>query len=507
MDTFTEFKQLVQEIQDLRSVQGLLGWDLETYMPQGGAETRANQMATLAKLSHQMMTSEKMGTLLKSLEGPPLSRIDQALVRETAKDYERDIKIPVTLVQAMSEVTAKAHPIWVNARRQKQFDLFAPILKEIIDLNRQMAEAIGYDQSPYDALLDLYEPKLTVQQVDTLFSRLKKDLVPLVKAIRESNTKPDAGFLRQGEYPEDKQWEFTLMVLESMGFDFKRGRQDKAAHPFTMGMGPGDVRLTTRVFKQDIVSALFSSIHEGGHGLYEQGVDPALSRTFLDGGASLGIHESQSRLWENLIGRSKGFWQHFYPKLQPMFESLKDISCDQFYRALNSVEPSFIRVEADEVTYNLHIMLRYEIEKSLIEGDLNVADVPEVWSKKMQEYLGITPPDDALGCLQDVHWSHGSFGYFPTYTLGNLYSVQFFNTAKKQLPDLEAGIAQGELLPLKTWLNEQVHRLSRVETPDEIVQRVTGEPLNSQYFVDYLWQKYGGFLTLPSSPQEEKRAG
>jgi len=492
MDALAQLKELTAEIIDLRAAQGLLGWDLETYMPPEGAETRAHQRSTLAKLSHQMLTSETMGNLLKTLRKQKLDRIDQALVREVAKEYDRETKIPVKLVQEMTEVTAKAHPIWVSARKDNKFSNFAPVLEKIIDLNRQTTKVIGYQDSPYNALLDLYEPTLTVKQTDTLFSALKKDLVPLVKAIQESPKKPDAGFLRNKTYPEDKQWEFTITVLEAMGFDFARGRQDKAAHPFTMGMSSRDVRLTTRVFKTDIVSALFSSLHEGGHGLYEQGVDPALARTFLDGGVSLGIHESQSRLWENLVGRSKAFWTYFYPKLKKLFpKPLDGITMQQFYKAINTVEPSFIRVEADEVTYNLHIMLRYEIEKALIEGDLKVKDIPAVWNKNMKSYLGITPPSDTLGCLQDVHWSHGSFGYFPTYTLGNLHSVQFFNTAKKQVKSLEDQIAKGKLLPLKNWLNQEIHHHGHVELPDELSRRVTGEPLNSRYFVEYLWAKYG----------------
>ena len=496
MSTLDAFKDYMGEIQDLRTVQGLLGWDLETMMPPKGAEIRAQQMATLAKLSHAMLTSEQMGQYLCELSNAELqqslSPVDKALVREATKEYERERKIPPSMVRELTETTTQAHPIWVEARQTNQFANFATILGKIVKLSQQMADIMGYEGSPYNALLDLYEPGLTVDKLDILFADLKAQLVPLVHAIQNAPNKPDTSFLSKHTFDPDKQMEFTLTVLNAMGFDFAAGRQDKAAHPFTMGMGPQDVRLTTRVFESDVVSCLFSSIHEGGHGLYEQGIDPQLSRTFLDGGASLGIHESQSRMWENLVGRSRAFWQHYFPQLQNLFpQALQSVTAEDFYRAINQVRPSFIRVEADEVTYNLHILVRYEIEKDMIEGRLPVAKVPEAWNAKYQEYLGITPDTDTHGALQDVHWSHGSFGYFPTYTLGNLYASQFFRTAKQAMPSLEADMAQGQLKPLKHWLNAQIHKNSKIEQPAEIVQRVTGEPLNAQYFVDYLWAKYG----------------
>ncbi len=355
--------------------------------------------------------------------------------------------------------------------------------------------------------MDLYEPNLTTDMVDQLFSKLKSDLVPLVKAIGESPRQPDTSFLKKIT-SVDRQWEFSEQVLKKMGFNFNAGRLDKAAHPFCMGMGPKDVRLTTRLFKDDMLSALFSSMHEAGHGMYEQGINPALSRTPLDGGASLGIHESQSRMWENMIGRSRPFWEYYLPKLRKVFpRQLQRVTLDKFYRAINASKPSFIRVEADEATYNLHIMLRYEIERDVIEGRLGVQDLPEVWNAKMEEYLGLTPPNDTLGVLQDVHWAHGSFGYFPTYTLGNLYSAQFYRAAKKQVWGLEAMIAKGNFKELKTWLNSEIHYWSKVELPSEIVERVTGEPLNARYFVDYLWHKYGEIYGLEHPQKALQRTG
>lgn len=494
------FHNLVNEVHDLQACQGLLGWDLETHMPAKGAPLRAKQLGTLATLAHQKMTGPDMDAHMQALRQPgtadKLDAMSQALIREVGRVYDKSRKTPLELLQEMVETTAEAHQVWVEARRNASFKQFEPVLRKIVSLNQRFAEAQGYEDSPYDALLDEYEPGLTVKQLDPLFAQLKADIVPLLKAIQDSGVTPDTSILSNGFFPADKQLEFSRMILERMGFDFDAGRLDLSAHPFTSGAGSLDVRLTTRVDERDVFSALSSSMHEGGHGMYEQGVNPALNRTPLADGASLGIHESQSRMWENQVGRGKAFWQAFFPRLQETFPELKNTTLDQFYAAINKVQPSFIRVEADEVTYNLHILVRYEIEKALIEGRMGVEEIPEAWNARMQEYLGVIPPDDAKGCLQDIHWSHGSFGYFPTYTLGNLYSAQFFNRAKTQVPNLEQEIAAGNLFPLKTWLNREIHFVGRTETPEQIVQRVTGEPLNARYFVDYLWSKYGEVFGL-----------
>lgn len=494
------FQALVNEIHDLQGTQAMLGWDLETYMPEKGSSLRAKQLATLAKISHNMMTSPEMEDHLRNLRQPgvvdKLDTMSQALVREVGRSFDKNKKIPLELLQEMVETTAEAHKTWVEARANKNFKQFEPVLRKIVSLNQRMAEAQGYEDSPYDALLDEYEPGLTVKQLDPLFAKLKAEIVPLLKAIQNSGYTPETGFLHEGFFPTDKQMEFSRMVLRDMGFDFEAGRLDLAPHPFSSGVGSLDVRLTTRVDERDVFSALSSSMHEGGHGMYEQGVNPALNRTPLAEGTSLGIHESQSRMWENQVGRSKAFWQHYFPKLREAFPDLKNTDADKFYHGINRVRPSFIRVESDEVTYNLHILLRYEIEKALIEGSMKVDEVPEAWAAKTREYLGITPANDAEGALQDIHWSHGSFGYFPTYTLGNLYSAQFFHTAKKQNPELESQIAQGNLQVLKTWLNKEIHHVGKMESAETIVQRVTGEPLNASYFVDYLWQKYGDIFGI-----------
>lgn len=510
MKEMTELRERLAEIHDLRSTQGMLSWDLETHMPPKGSKIRSLQLGTLAKLSHEAFTAPRIGALLKTLQEKntfkKLSPIDQAIVREVGKDYERERKIPVSLVQEMTQTTAEAMNIWVEARQNKRFSQFAPILERIIQLNQQMAEAIGYQGSPYNALLDLYEPDLTTQQLDTLFPKLKQDLIPLVQAIAASKKRVETDFLHK-TYNTDKQLDFSRKVLTDMGFDFEAGRLDLAPHPFSMGIGIEDVRLTTRVFKHDAFSALSSSMHEGGHGLYDQGLWLDLERTTLDSGTSLGIHESQSRMWENLVGRSKSFWKHYFPHFKKTFpKALEGVTLDKFYKAINRVQPSPIRVEADEVTYNLHIILRYEIERDLIEGKLKVKDIPKVWNQKMTEYIGYTPKDDAEGCLQDVHWCHGSFGYFPTYTLGNLYSVQFFNRAKQQTPDLEGKISKGKLLPLKNWLNQEIHRVGKLESAAEIVQRVTKEPLKADYFVAYLWAKYGELYGIQPPARKKQPA-
>lgn len=496
---FQAFQALVSEVHDLNSTQALLGWDLEVMMPEKAAPVRSKQLATLAKLSHQMMTSADMEKLLQALRsdtGNPLGTTEKALVREVGRSVDKSKKVPVELLQEMVETTSSAHTVWVEARANKDFKLFEPLLGKIIQLNQRYAETQGYEDSPYDALLDEYEPDLTVKQIDPLFAKLKSEIVPLLKAIQNSGKTPDTRMLTDGFFPAEQQISFSRKVLAQMGFDFDAGRLDLSAHPFSSGSSALDVRLTTRVDESDVFSALSSSMHEGGHGMYEQGINPELARTPLSEGTSLGIHESQSRMWENQVGRSKAFWQHFFPQLQETFPELKKATLEQFYPAINRVQASLIRVEADEVTYNLHIMVRYEIEKALIEGRMNVSEIPEAWNAKYQEYLGVTPPDDAQGCLQDIHWSHGSFGYFPTYTLGNLYSAQFFNTAKKQNADLEQQIAQGNLLPLKQWLNKQIHWVGKSERSSTIVQRVTGEPLNAQYFVDYLWAKYSPLYSI-----------
>ncbi|HZR47438.1 MAG TPA: carboxypeptidase M32, partial [Candidatus Manganitrophaceae bacterium] len=506
MKTILDLKPLIsylREVQHLSSAISLIAWDQETYMPPGAGEARAEQLSALEGMTHQMRTGPEMAKLLskwvdlKSGEiGGAWEESAAALLQELWRDYEKSVKLPNDFIRRYGKAASISQQVWVEARKKSDFSLFAPHLKTMVALKKEEIGYLGYQASPYDALLDAYEPGMTAAQLAPLFASLKKELVPLLEKIVASPVKPKKEFLSLS-YPSEKQLAFGQRVLEAMGFNFKNGRQDISAHPFTTSFHPTDVRITTRVDERDLLSSLFSSIHEGGHALYDQGLNPDYFGTPLGEARSLGIHESQSRLWENGIGRSKPFWKHFYPILQKTFpEGLKGVDPAAFYAAVNSVEPSFIRVEADELTYNLHIMVRFEIERALIEEDLPVEALPEVWNGKMEEFLGIRPGSDAEGVLQDVHWSGGAIGYFPTYTLGNLYAVQFLNQAKKEVPDLNGSIERGNLLPLKVWLNEKVHRWGRRYSSEELVRRVTGEGLNPRYFIDYVKEKFGEIYRL-----------
>jgi carboxypeptidase Taq len=386
--------------------------------------------------------------------------------------------------------------VWNEARRRNDFKSFLPNLRTVLELKKEEAQYLGYVASPYDALLDIYEPGSTVATLTPLFAQLKARLVPLLKRVMASPVKIDDGVLYRS-YDQAKQLEFSRLVLTAMGYDFERGRLDLSAHPFTTSFHPTDVRVTTRIHERELPVCLFSCIHEGGHGLYDQGLDPRYFGHPLGDSVSLGIHESQSRLWENCVGRSRAFWHFFYPLLRQTFpDQLHDVSLDQFYSAINRAQPSLIRVEADELTYNLHIMMRFEIEIDLIEGRTNAEDLPALWNERSRGYLGIVPETDADAVLQDVHWSLGSFGYFPTYTLGNLYSVQFFDQARQEIPNLDEQIAQGQLLELRRWLEQKIHRWGRMFTPDHLVQRVTGKSLTPEPFLRYLEEKFGELYGL-----------
>jgi len=498
-DKLRALKEHLARISDLRAAEAVLSWDQETYMPPGGAAARAEQLATLERLAHEFFTSEEIGNLLEALE-PYVKDLDYdsdeaSLIRVTKRDYEKAVRIPSELVAELAREASLAREAWKQARQRSKFPKFQPHLEKMVELTRKKAEALGYEERIYDPLLDLFEPEMKTAKLEEVFSQLKEELVPLVREITESE-RPDDSFLRR-EYDERAQWEFGLEVIRDFGFDFERGRQDTSAHPFTTGFSVGDVRLTTRIQRDYLPTALFGTLHECGHGLYHQGVDPKLERTPLAGGASLGMHESQSRLWENLVGRSRPFWEHYYPKLKKRFPAqLEDVSLDDFYRAINKVEPSCIRVEADEVTYNLHIMLRFELENALLEERVSVRELPEVWNAKMEEYLGLVPPDDARGVLQDIHWSQGYFGYFPTYSLGNLISTQLFHKASQEIPDLTGQIASGRFQELLGWLREKIYRHGRKFTAEELLRRVTGRGLESQSYLEYIRSKYSDIYRL-----------
>ncbi|MDO9118423.1 MAG: carboxypeptidase M32 [Nitrospira sp.] len=495
------------EITRINSAASVLSWDQETHMPAGGGEARAEQIAVLQGLAHDKLVSPDIERLLAATVDPTTGQaIDQpgdlwdepsrSLLREIWRDFSRAKKLPSDFVVRLSRETSLAQQVWAEAKEQNNFRQFLPNLRTVLALKREEAEYLGYKTSPYDALLDVYEPGSTIATLRPLFAQMKARLVPLLKRVTQSPNQIDDSILRHS-YDQARQLEFGRLVLIAMGYDFERGRLDLSAHPFTTSFHPTDVRVTTRVHEHELQSCLFSCIHEGGHGLYDQGLDQRYFGTPLGESVSLGIHESQSRMWENCVGRSRAFWQFFYPILQQTFHhQLRGIDLEHFYAAINCVKPSFIRVEADELTYNLHIMLRFEIEQDLIEGRTQPDDLPGIWNQKMQDYLGITPPTDAEGVLQDVHWSFGAFGYFPTYTLGNLYSVQFFEQAKLEIPHLDDEIAAGQLLVLRRWLEQKIHRWGRMFAPDHLAQRVTGKSINPEPFLTYLEKKYGELYKL-----------
>lgn len=510
MKTLTTLQPLIahlREIQRINSAAAVLSWDQETYMPAGGGEARAEQIATLQGLAHQKLVSPEVEKLLTPCVDPatghamdhPGDAWDESarsLLREAWRDFSRAKKLPSEFVVRLSRACSLAQQVWAEARENNSFTAFLPHLKEVLSLKQEEAQYLGYRESPYDALLDVYEPGATAAQLRPLFAQLKAGLVPLLHRVLQSGVRIDDNVLFHS-YDTARQLEFGRLVLIAMGYDFERGRMDLSTHPFTTSFHPTDVRVTTRVYEHELPACLFSCIHEGGHGLYDQGLDSQYYGTPLGESVSLGIHESQSRLWENCVGRSRAFWRFFYPILQQTFpHQLRGTEPDAFYAAINCVKPSLIRVEADELTYNLHIMLRFEIEQDLVEGRAKPEDLPGIWNAKMREYLGIAPDRDAEGVLQDVHWSIGSFGYFPTYTLGNLYAVQFYEQAKLEIPHLEDEIAAGQLMVLRRWLEQKIHRWGRMFTPDHLARRVTGRSLDPGPFLAYLEKKYGDLYQL-----------
>lgn len=495
------------EIQRINSAASVLSWDQETYMPVGGGAARAEQIAVLQGIAHEKLVSQDVESLLSQWVDPATGHAtdtaggawdepSRSLLREVWRDFSRAKKLPSDFVVKLSRECSLAQQVWVEAKKNNKFSKFLPNLRTVLELKREEAQYLGYQDSPYNALLDIYEPGATITGLQPVFAALKTRLVPLLQRITQSRVQSDDSLLHHS-YDQARQLEFGRLVLTAMGYDFERGRLDLSAHPFTTSFHPTDVRVTTRVHEQELQSCLFSCIHEGGHGLYDQGLDQQYFGTPLGDSVSLGIHESQSRLWENCIGRSRPFWRFFYPILQQTFhDQLHSVTMEQFYAAINRVQPSLIRVEADELTYNLHIMLRFEIEQDLIEGTTQPEDLPSIWNRKMEEYLGIVPPTDAEGVLQDVHWSFGAFGYFPTYTLGNLYSVQFFEQAKRELPNLEDEIAAGQLMGLRRWLEQKIHRWGRMFTPAHLAERVTGSMINPEPFLNYAEKKYGELYQL-----------
>ncbi len=496
-NSLERLKEIDREIQLLEHTSALLGWDQETYMPKKAIGERARQQSLLSGIIHDKRTDRETGELLSALGitntteriDSSMDDADRAFLRKFSREYFREIRIPKKLVVEFSREASLSQAAWIEARKKSDFSIFAPHLKKIIDLTREKAEEIGYSDHPYDALLDEYEPFATTLYVQNIFSSLKPPLRNLVEKIAGAQ-QVDNHFLYK-KYPVKRQKEFGQKILSDLGYDFNRGRLDISAHPFTTTLGFNDVRLTTRYNENSIKTGLFGIIHECGHGLYELGIDEKLSGTILAQGTSLGIHESQSRTWENMIGLSLPFWKYYFPKLQKTFpDQLNGVSLNSFYKGINKSEPSMIRIDADEVTYSLHIILRFELELSLITGDLNVEDLPEAWNSMMKELLGIVPANDAEGVLQDVHWSFGAIGYFPTYALGNLYGAQFYSKMNRDLGGIDSMMERGDFRKILRWLRETIHQYGSTYTAEELCIHATGESLNPDYFIRYLEKKY-----------------
>lgn len=494
-----KLKQILYKVTDLTGAQSVLGWDQQTYMPAGGAEGRGEQLSTLAKITHDRFISDELGELLDQLL-PTVNQLDPSsddarLILVTQREYGKQRKIPSSWVSEFAQLTTIAQEAWVSARSESNFSSFKPHLERIVEMRREYSGFFTPYTHIYDPLLDDYEPGLKTKEVQQIFDQMRPVQVELIRAMM-AKPEIDDSYLHI-TLDEQKQWEFGVDVITKFGFDWQRGRQDKAAHPFTTTFGLGDVRITTRFIPNSGLSALFSTMHECGHALYEQGLGQNLRRTLLMSGASMGLHESQSRLWENLVGRSHEFWENFYPKYQAQFpETFGNIDLDTFYRGINKVKPSLIRVEADEATYNLHIMLRMELEIGLMDGSIRVDDLPAIWNQKMKDYLGLEPTDVAEGVLQDIHWSGGMIGYFPTYALGNLISVQLWDKIKEEIPALPSQIRQGNFEPLLAWLQKNLHVHGAKFDPQEMVKRITGTGISAEPYLKYLTKKYTDIYQL-----------
>jgi len=507
-EAFEKLRGLCATIYDLVGANEVLSWDEQTYMPPGGGEGRARQHATLERLSHELFVSDQLGEALEAAEAGAASLdpdSDQAgILRRLRRDFTKKRRVPADWVEEFAQAQSHAFQVWRQAKVDSNFKAFQPELERVLALRRSYAEIHAPQGSLYDALLDDYEPGMKASDLRAVFDELRPRQVELVRSISESKASVDESILLR-PFDIKKQWDFGLEVIEHLGYDFRRGRQDKAPHPFTITLHLDDVRITNWSNAEAFGSILFASMHEAGHAMYEQGISPAmrgfptLSGATLDPShsVSLGIHESQSRMMENLVGRSRAFWKGYFPRLQAIFPSeLEGVDLEAFYRSINRVKPTLIRVEADEATYNLHIMLRFEIELGLVEGSLAVADLPEIWRAKTQDYLGLTPPDDRSGVLQDIHWADGYIGYFPTYTLGNLIAAQLWEKIRQDLPDLDRQIEQAQFSDLMAWLREKVHRHGAKYEPMQLLHRITGEALSAKPYLQYLTEKYSEIYEL-----------
>ncbi len=497
---YDELVRHSRETAVLTSVESLLSWDERTMLPDAAGPYRAEQMTLLAGMVHERRTEPRVGDWLGQLLGSPLARdphsTSGATIRELKRQYDKRVKLPQRLVEELTRTSVLGQQAWVAARADNDFASFRPLLEKTFQLKREQAQALGYPERPYDALLDDFEPGALTSEVGAVLKALRERLVPLVAEIAGSSRRAKIDLLTR-QFPQSVQEEFGTKAAAQIGFEFARGRLDVTAHPFCSGLGPHDCRITTRYDERHFPGAFFGILHEAGHGIYDQGLPPEHFGLPPGDAVSLGIHESQSRMWENLVGRSRAFWEYFYPQAQVAFpESLGDVSPDDFYFAVNDVRPSLIRVEADEATYNLHILIRFELEQALLDDQLRVAELPGAWNEKYRHYLDITPPNDSDGVLQDIHWSAGLVGYFPTYSLGNLYAAQFFAKADQDLGGLHRQFAHGEFQPLREWLRDQIHRHGSCFTAPQLVERVTGKPLSHEPLMAHLYGKFGPLYDL-----------
>ena len=491
-----EVKSHIGEIEKITKAISLIYWDMKTYMPKKSLDSKASVLEYLSELQFKLTTGEKVLEFINFFEDKMhnLELVDKVMIETLKRNYDETKKIPKEKYLQYVGISAKSEAAWEEAKEKSDFSIFQPHLEKVVQYQKEFINYWGYKDNKYDTLLDKYERGITVKKLDIIFGELRDGIVELLNKIKNSNKKTSKGIF-YGNFPVKAQEEFSIKVLKKMGFDFDAGRLDVSVHPFTIDMGSSDVRLTTHYYENDISSALLSSIHEGGHGIYEQDVSESLENTGLATGVSMGIHESQSRFYENIIGRSKEFWNYFLPVARENFADFKDTTLNEFYEAINYVEPSLIRTEADELTYSLHIIIRYEIEKSLINGEIEVCDLPRVWNEKYKEYLGIEPSNDAEGVLQDMHWSDGSFGYFPSYALGNIYGAQMLNKLLKDNPHTFKEVSEGKLERIHQWLKENVHKHGCIYSPEELIKNITGEEINTKYFLEYLNNKYLSIYT------------
>ena len=489
--TFDALLERMRELRDLSGLINLATWDQETFLPTRAAGSRAHQLSTGQGIYHERLVDPRLGELLAwAGEDASLTGDQRAMARVLRQERDRAVKVPKALVKALAEAQSQGLVAWREARTHQRFALFQPALARVLALRREQADAYGHGGERYDALLDVHEPGMRVVRLTPVLTALRDQLIPMVATLQAA-PRPRAAPLEGRHFDSEAQWRLTLRLLGDMGFDLEAGRQDKSIHPFSTGLHPQDVRLTTAI-EETSLGGLFSTLHEGGHGLYEQGFREEDYRTPLAGAPSMGLHESQSRLWENQVGRGRALWTHYLPLARETFpEALSDVDLDGFHAAINRVTPSLIRVEADEVTYNLHIVLRYELELLLIRDELPLDELPGAWNERMRRFLGVTPPNDTRGVLQDIHWAWGEFGYFPTYALGNLYAASLYRAARRDLPSLEEGLARGELKPLREWLRTHIHAAGYRQDAESLVRAVTGQGLTDADFLAYLKSKFG----------------